>query len=123
MRSGMLWALLPDEALPLIVLGAGLAFILGFRQAALGLLTLVMLLPVFAPFIEACFAELPPWVALVIIAFVGLAMLRGMVALLIGQRAADTMVGSLAADVIRLVIGLLFFPLRLAWWVFRFIGR
>jgi len=123
MRSGVLWALLPDEALPLVVVAAGLMMILGFRQAALSILGMVLLFPILAPFVEALFGELPPWVSLVILAFIGLAILRGLAALLIGQRAADTMVGSLAADVVRIVVGTLFFPLRVAWWAFRLIGR
>lgn len=123
MRSGALWALLPDEALPLVIMVAGLLMILGFRRTGLGMLGTALLLPVIAPFVEALFGELPPWVSLAILAFFGLAILRGMAALVIGQRAADTMVGSLAADVVRLVVGMLFFPLRVAWWAFRLIGR
>jgi len=123
MRSGVFWALLPDEALPLVIMVAGLLMILGFRRAGLSILGAALLLPMLAPFVEALFGELPPWVSLVILAFIGLAILRGLAALLIGQRAADTMVGSLAADVVRIVVGILFFPLRVAWWAFRLIGR
>jgi len=123
MRSGILWALLPDEALPLVIMIAGLMMILGFRQVAFSILGVVLLFPILAPFVEALLGELPPWVSLVILAFVGLAILRGLAALLIGQRAADTMVGSLAADVVRIIVGILFFPLRVAWWAFRLIGR
>ena len=123
MRSGALWALLPDEALPLIIMGAGLMIILGFRRAGLSVLGAALLLPVLSPFIEALFGELPPWVSLVILAFIGLAILRGLAALLIGQRAADHMTGSLAADVVRVVVGMLFFPLRAVWWAIRLFGR
>jgi hypothetical protein len=123
MRSGVLWALLPDEVLPLIIMVAGLMMIVGLRRAGLSVLVTALLLPVLAPFVEALFGELPVWVSFVVLAFIGLAILRGLAALLIGQRAADTMVGSLAADVVRIVVGLLFFPLRAAWWALRMIGR
>lgn len=123
MRSEALWVMLPDEALPLVVMATGLIMILGFRQAALSILGMVLLFPILAPFVEALFGELPPWVSLVIFAFIGLAILRGLAALMIGQRAADTMVGSLAADVVRIVVGMLFFPLRVTLWALRLIGR
>ena len=82
-----------------------------------------MLLPVLVPFVEALFGELPPWVSLVVLAFVGLAILKGLAALLIRPRAADHMTGSLAADIVRIVVGMLFFPLRVAWRALRMIGR
>jgi hypothetical protein len=114
---------LPDEALPLVIVAAGLLMILGFRRAGLGVLGTALLLPVLSPFIEALFGELPPWVSFVVLAFVGLAILRGLAALLIGERAADHMTGSLAADVVRFVVGMLFFPLRAVWWAIRLFGR
>jgi hypothetical protein len=46
MRSGVLWALLPAEALPLVIIVAGLLMILGFRRAGLGVLGTALLLPV-----------------------------------------------------------------------------
>ena len=122
-RWGVLWTLLPDEALPLVIMVAGLMMILGFRRAGLGVLGTALLLPVLAPFVEALFGELPPWVSLVVLAFVGLSILKGLAALLIGPRAADHMAGSLAADIVRIVVGMLFFPLRVAWWALRMIGR
>lgn len=85
MHSGVLWALLPDEALPLVVMAAGLMMILGCRQTALSILGMVLLFPMLAPLVEALLGELPPWVSLVILAFVGLAILRGLAALLMGN--------------------------------------
>jgi hypothetical protein len=123
MCSGVFWAFLPDEALPLVIVATGLLMILGFRRAGLSVLGTALLLPVIAPFVEALFGELPPWVSLVVLAFIGLAILRGMAALVIGQRAADTMAGSLAADVVRIVVEMLFFPLRAVWWAIRLLGR
>lgn len=126
MRWGVLWMLLPDEVLPLIIVGVGLALILGLLsgRAALGLiLALVVLPPVLAPFVEGVLGDLPPWVSLVLLAFLGLAIIRGVVGLVLGQRAADTMVGSLAADLVRLVVRILFFPLRIVRSAFRMVSN
>ena len=119
----LLWFFLPDEALPLIIVGVGLALILGFGRGVLGILGLLLLIPIVAPFVEALLGELPLWVSLLILAIVGLAIFRGLAGLLIGARAADHMMGILAADVVRLVVLFLFFPFRLAGWVFRAISN
>lgn len=122
MHWGTLWMLMPDEALPLVIAGVGLALMLGLvsGRAALGIvLGLVVLPPLLAPLVEAVMGGLPPWVSLVILAFFGLAIIRGLAALLIGSRAADTMVGSLAADLVRFVVAILLLPLRVVGWALR----
>jgi hypothetical protein len=121
MRWGVLWTFLPDEALPLLIVGVGLALMLGLisGRAALGLLGLLLLSPLLAPLIEELLGELPPWISLIILAFLALALFRGLAALILGQRAADAMAGNLAADLVRLMVRLLFLPLRIGWWVVR----
>ena len=121
MRWSLLWTFLPDEALPLLIAGVGLAMLLGLLRgrAALGLLALLFLAPVMGAVVEALLAQLPPWLAWMLLAGLGLALLRGLAALLLGPRAADTMVGSLAADLVRLAVRMLCLPLRLVWWVVR----
>lgn len=109
MRWSALWTLLPDEALPLIIMVAGLMMVIGFRGAGLSLLGLALFTPILAPVVEALIAELPPWVALVILILVGLLILKGLSVLLIGPRATDHAVGSLVADIIRPVVSILFF--------------
>jgi hypothetical protein len=88
-------------------------------RAALTILALLLLFPLLAPVIEAMVEELPPWLSLLLLAFIGLSMLQGLAALLLGPRAADTMVGSLAADLVRFVVGMLVLPLRLVRWAIR----
>jgi hypothetical protein len=109
MRWSALWTLLPDEALPLLIMVAGLMMVIGFRRAGLSLLGLALLTPILAPVIEALIAELPPWLSLVILILVGLSILRGLSVLLIGPRATDQVVGSLVADIVRPVVNMLFF--------------
>jgi hypothetical protein len=120
-----LWFFLPDEALPLIVVGLGIALILGILtgRTMLGILGLVLLFPILSPFVESAMGSLPPWIALLILVIVGLSILRGLAALFIGQRAADTMTGNLAADVVRLIVMCLFLPFRLVGSIFRSISN
>lgn len=123
MRLGALWMLLPDSALPLIFVGIALALILGLigSRLAFSVLGLFLLAPLLAPLFEALLGQLPPWVSLVLLAFLGLAIIRGFAALVLGSRAADTMVGNLAADLVRLVVIILIFPLRVVRSAFRFL--
>lgn len=121
MRWGTLWMLLPDEALLLLMVGVGIALILGLLtgRTAIGVLALLILFPILAPFVEALFGTLPAWVSLLILVIVGLSILRGLASLFIGGRAADHMTGILAADVVRLIVLCLFLPFRLVGWIFR----
>lgn len=125
MRWGALWTLLPDEALPLLIVGVGLAMIVGLLRgrAALNILLMILLIPVLAPFVEALMGALPPWLSLIILAAVGLSILKGLATLIIGSRAADTMVGSLAADLVRLAVRILIFPLQVLGWALRAVNN
>lgn len=116
-----LWFFLPDEALPLLVVGVAIALILGLLagRTALSILGLLILIPILTPFVEALFGAMPAWISVVVLVIIGLSILRGIAALFIGRRAADTMVGTLAADVVRLVVICLFLPFRMAGWVVR----
>jgi len=120
MRSA-LWWLLPDEAMPLVIVGIGLAMILGLiaGRAAMGLLAILLITPLFAPFIEAAIASLPPWLALLILASIVLAFLRGVASLFLGRAAAAHMTGSLAADLVRFTVLACFLPLRIVAWLVR----
>lgn len=113
MRWSVLWTLVPDEALPLLIAAVGLAMVCGLLrgQAALRLLALVLLAPVLGALGQSLLAQCPPWVTWLVLAGVGLSLLKGLAALLLGPRAADTMLGSLAADLVRLVVR---FVVRLA---------
>jgi len=56
---------------------------------------------------------LPPWGQAVFAVVAGLMVLEGFGALLLGKHAADTMVGNLAADLVRFVFKMLILPLRI----------
>jgi hypothetical protein len=120
-----LWLWLPDEALALVIIGIGLALIIGLirGRAAMGLLGTVVLVLLAGPFIDALLDTLPGWMLFLLLLFVAVALFRGALSLLLGARAADEAVGNLAADVIRvgfrLLFLLLFLPFRILWWAFR----
>jgi len=56
---------------------------------------------------------LPPWGQAVFAVVAGLMVVQGFGALLLGKEAADSMVGSLAADLVRFVFKVLILPLRI----------
>jgi hypothetical protein len=58
-------------------------------------------------------SSLPLWGQAVFAAVAGLMVLQGFGALLLGARAADAMVGNLAADLVRFVFKMLILPLRI----------
>jgi hypothetical protein len=120
-----LWLWLPDEAMLLVIAGVGLALMLGFirGRAAMGLLGTVLLVLLAGPFIDALLDTLPGWMLLLLLLWVGVALFRWVLSLLLGARAANEAVGSLAADIIRAGLRLLFLllclPFRILWWVCR----
>ena len=121
-----LWFFLPDEALPLLIVGVALALIIGLLtgRAALIILGLLILIPILTPFVEALLGAMPAWIALVILVIVAIWILRGLATLFLGSsRAADHMVASVAADVVRLIVVCLFLPFRMVGWIFRTISN
>lgn len=110
----MLWMLLPDGALPLVIAGIGLALMVGLLSggAAFRILGMLLLFALLSPFVEGVMGGMPPWVGLILMAIIILALLRGVASLALGKRAAAHMVGILAADLVRLALRLLFLPFR-----------
>ena len=114
MRSLLL--LLPQEALIAMVVGAGLAMIVGARRLAgalLGAATLLVILPVV---LAPLFDLLPGWVLACLLVFFVLGLLRTLLQLLIGRSSANHTVGILVADVLRAT---LLAPFCLLGWLVR----
>ncbi len=116
-----LWLFLPDEALVLVIVLIGMGLMVGFlRPRSAGqLLGGIVLMLLLAPFIESFVSSLPWWVNLLLLFGIGWAVIRGLSRFVLGARAADHMVGTLAADVVRALFRAVFFALALP---FRFIG-
>lgn len=109
----LFWLAVPDQALPILVVVSIVMILFGFGRAGVGLLITTLLMPILSPIVETLMSELPPWVSLVVLIVIALAVLRGILSVLIGKGAADHAIGTLAADVIRItVIALLFLPIR-----------
>jgi hypothetical protein len=115
MGLGRLWLLLPDEALPLVLVIAAFGVMFGLMRGRsfLGLVALIVFLPVLGLLLEQVLGALPPWVALLVLVAAGLSTVRALASLVLGARAADHMVGILAADVVRLALVGMFIPFRL----------
>jgi uncharacterized membrane protein len=116
-RLTLLWFLLPDEALILLLVVGGFLVMFGLvsARAVLGVVVLLALLPVVAPLIEEGFAALPAWLAVVLLGVLGIWMLQMVATFVLGRGAADHMVGTLAADLVRLLVLATLLPLRLLW--------
>jgi hypothetical protein len=108
----LLWALLPDDAFPLVILLAALLFLIGLRRTACGLLAVALLVPILGPFVEALMAGIPPWVSLLILVVFIVMLLQFLATAVLGHQAAAHMVGILAADMVRFALRCVFLPLR-----------
>lgn len=113
---------LPDEIIPVLVIGAGLAIIVGARGLGRQWLTFAAAMIVLPVLLMPLFDALPPLVlgALIVVLILGAAAaaFTGFSSLLIGRKATDHMVGTLAASfvwvVLRSALSLLLLPIRLA---------
>ena len=103
MRSTLLWGLIPDEAIPLLIVGAAILSIVVGRRV-LGFVVPLLISILLAPFLEALVASLPWWMTLLMILALGFALLRGALGLFLGDRATGHVIGSLATDVVHLVL-------------------
>lgn len=121
-RWSVLWLFVPEKALALVLIGGAILVMFGRARATsvLGIVFLLAVLPVFAPLIEAVFDMLPGWLALVILAVIGISILRGLGILILGRTVADHVAGELVADLVRLLVMATTFPFRLFW---RFLWR
>jgi hypothetical protein len=114
-------ALVPDQALVLVIVLIGLALMCGMINArrAFGLIGGIILFLILSPFIGSLVDALPGWLLLGLVLVLGLSMLRAVSNFLIGRGATNEMVGSLAADLVRLGFRAIFFVLTLP---FRALG-
>jgi len=121
-RTTLLWFILPDEAVLLVLVVGGLLVIcrLVSVRAVLGVVVLMTMVPVLAPLIEEVFAALPGWLALGLLAVMGFWGLQMVATFVLGRSTAEHMVGTLAADLVRLLVRAALFPFRVVWrWLWR----
>jgi cellulose synthase/poly-beta-1,6-N-acetylglucosamine synthase-like glycosyltransferase len=113
--NSILWSLVPDSALPLVIVGVALALIVGVikRRAAFSIIGFFVLSILLSPLFEVIFSMLPWWLTLLIGVGFAVAIARALMALVLGRRATDHMVGILAADAVRGLFRAVFLPFRL----------
>jgi len=122
---GLLWALIPDEALILVIAAIGIALILGIMRGrtAASMIGGIVLMILLEPFVEGLFAALPWWLTIAVLGMLVLSLVRGLSSMVLGERASDHMVGILAADVVRFCfVGffrILVMPFRFIGWLLR----
>ena len=110
MRS--LIAFIPSELYLILLVGAAFAVIVGAKRFA-GTIFLIVLAGILLPLVVApLFDQLPAWLLVLLLAFLGLGVLRTLFALFLGKRATDTTVGILAADAIKAILAIPFHILR-----------
>ena len=102
MRS--LVAFLPIELLPLLISAGGLLFIIGARRLASAALMLAVAIAVLPVVLAPMFDLMPSWLLVLVMIGLMIGLVMGLLAwlsrALIGRRATEHMVGSLAADLV-----------------------
>lgn len=99
----LLWGLVPDEAIPGLIVGAALLSIVIGRRV-LGFIVPLVLSILIAPFVESLMSILPWWLTVLILLVLGMALVRGGIALFLGERAAGHVIGALATDVVHFAL-------------------
>ncbi len=96
---------LPDELIILLIVGGGFAMIFGARRLGGSLIVMAIALAVLPGILAPLFDMLPGYLLVVLLLFFLVSTvfsgLRWLSSLIIGGRATDNMVGSLAADVVK----------------------
>lgn len=103
MRS--LLVFLPEEFIPMLIVAGGLAIIVGARRVGAGLVVTALLLALLPALLAPFFDALPSAVLTLLLVAMLIALvfaaLRWLSVGLIGTRATDHMIGTLAADAVR----------------------
>ncbi len=127
MKPGTIGFFIPDELLVLILIGTGIAFIVGARRLAASMFAFAVLSLVLPSLLAPNVESLPIWILLAIlgyliflIPFVAVSIFQWLVSPALGKRTAAEMGGHLAADVARATLGA---PFRLIGAVFRLIVK
>ena len=94
------WFFIPDEWFVVIIAGIGLALILGIVRSgtAFGLIGTIIGMALLGPFIESFVDSLDLWVLILLMAIVGLYVLRLVLSLVLGKEGAGSFMGHLAYD-------------------------
>ncbi len=107
---------LPEEALPLVLAAAGIAYIVGARGIAFGLIAMVLAAIIVPVVLEPLFALLPMWVLLLLMVYIGLVTLQTVLVVLFGKHAGNEAFGHILAV---FVLNLLTLPFHAMRWLYH----
>ena len=112
--SDVLLMFMPNELIPLVVVGIGVALIVGLvnRKRAIGLVVLLLCLPLLDQVLGALFQSLPTWVLVGATAFFAIQVVRTVLEFVLGTHAAGHVLGVTVVALARLAGWLLLAPLR-----------
>lgn len=98
MKTGLLF--LPDEWLPVIIVGLGLALILGIVRAgwAFSFLAILLGTTLLSPFIDSLMNSLPTHLFILLFIIIGFYLFRLLLNLVLGKEGAGAFIGRLAYD-------------------------
>ncbi len=110
----LVWLLLPDSAIPLLIVGVALLLIIGVlaRRRAISIIGTLLAYLVFAPFAGVLLEKFPWWVSPLLLVVFVMCVLRAASSLLLGERASDHMAGILAAGAVMAIFKTLLLPFR-----------
>ena len=111
----LIWNLLPDSAMPLVIVAAALLLMVGVisRRKAFAVVGGVVGCLAMGPYIDMFLRFLPWWVSPLLLVAFAVSVSRLAPDLILGKHAADHTIGILAADLIRNAFQLLLFPFRM----------
>ncbi len=92
----LIFAFVPNSALPLIIAGAGLLIILGLvkPRTAFGFIGSFVLSIIAAPFVESLFAQLPFWLTALVLLGMAFWAVRTVLEFVLGTHAAGHVIGT-----------------------------
>lgn len=95
--KGLLFMLLPDDALILVIIVISIGLIVGIfsKKVAFGYVGMIVVFAMLSPFIDALFDILPLWLVLLILTIFLFGIARAGLNMLFGRRATDTFIGLL----------------------------
>lgn len=105
---------MPDSMLILVIMGIGVAIIVGMSaRKGIGLIVSIVAMIVLAPFIERLISALPLWITLLLLASLGIQLLRNVLQFAFGREAAGHILGTLVVGAARFAIQAGLYPLRM----------
>jgi uncharacterized membrane protein len=100
-------------------IAGAILLMLGFRRAG----HFLFLLLIFAIAFPLLWELLPPWGTFIFIAVIALVFLQVVATFIFGKGAADSMTGSLAADLVRFLVRVVLLPLQIVRRILRMIDN